>query len=487
MLREICFNGTKIDLQEGVFIMTTEVNLEIFDSTEIQMPAQTQYRNPTYNIVSIMAYLIGVDQAYYETDTGEPRPQIAVYEKLKLNKNARIIRNLCMIRNGIEKHYLAISRAFIQEFKNISSVPDYIPSNAVAELQRDGITLHRNRPDVNQYLIDINREIGNRINNIKSLFPEWVKWDYIRALFIMPNGQKVEGIKAAGAEYNSNRNRYPFQCYINWEGGENGNILHNDEKFVTLLYITHEDCFEDLSLVRDASNNTYNNIYNFIESSSKTLMVVDCENSDPIKLAACLSGLASRDMGKIHKVLLVDSDYTTSGWGLLSRIPNLPIDRIKIPRIVEHKSQVDMALAARTCQEVYKNGVDSVVLVSSDSDYWALIQTLSDIDFMVLAEYGKCGTNMRTAMEEGNIYYCYIDEFCTHASYSIKTAAMTEYIQKVLDEQIQLNVKKLMEDALRETWMTMTPKEKEGFYKRYLQTLKPVIDDSGNIRLVIDG
>ena len=44
-----------------------------------------------------------------------------------------------------------------------------------------------------------------------------------------------------------------------------------------------------------------------------------------------------------------------------------------------------------------------------------------------------------------------------------------------------------MEDALRETWMTMTPKEKEGFYKRYLQTLKPVIDESGNIRLVIDG
>ena len=467
--------------------MTTELKTETLDFTEFQPPAQTQYRNPTYNIVSIMAYLIGVDQAHYISDSGEPGPQIAVYEKMALNKNARIIRNLCMIRTGIEKHYTAISRAFFQDFKNIGSVPDYIPQSAVLELQRDGITLHRNRPDVNQYLIDINREIGNRINNIKPLFPEWIKWDYIRALFIMPNGQKLEGIKAAGAEYNSNRNRYPFQCYINWEGGENGNILYNDEKFTTLLYITHEDHFEDLSLVRDASNNTYNNIYNFIQSSSKTLMVVDCENSDPIKLAACLSGLAARDMVKIHKVLLVDSDYTTSGWGLLRRIPNLPIDQIKIPRIVEHKSQVDMALAARTCQEVYKNGVDSVVLVSSDSDYWALIQTLSDIDFMVLAEYGKCGTNLRTAMEEQNIYYCYIDEFCTHASYSIKTAAVKEHIQKVLDEQIQLNVNNLMEDALRETWMQMTSKEKEGFYKRYLQTLKPVIDESGNLRLVIDG
>ena len=74
-----------------------------------------------------MAYLIGVDRVHYEGDGGEPGPQIAVYEKLELNKNTRIIRNLCMIRNGIEKHYTAISRAFIQDFKNIGSVPEYIP------------------------------------------------------------------------------------------------------------------------------------------------------------------------------------------------------------------------------------------------------------------------------------------------------------------------------------------------------------------------
>lgn len=462
--------------------------LAIANSKQEHIPPikPSQYRNATYNIVSIMAFLIGVDEAYYQSNTGEDSPQIETYKKLQANKNARIIRNLCIVRTGIEKHYLAISRAFIHDFKNIGSVPDYIPSVAVEELSRDGINLHRNRPDVNQYLIDINREIGNRINNIKNLFPEWLKWEYIRPLFIMPNGQKREGIKAAGAEYNSNRNRYPYQCYINWEGGENGNILHNDEKFVTLLYISHEDYFEDLSLVRDASINTYNNIYTFIESSNRTLIVVDCENSDPIKLAACLSGIAARDIEKVHKVLLVDSDYTTPGWGILSRVPNLPIDRIVIPRIVEHKSQVDMALAARTCQEVYKNGVDSVVLVSSDSDYWALIQALSDIDFLVMAEKGKCGASMRTALEEGNIYYCYIDDFCTHASYSIKTAALKEHIQSVLDNSIQLNAKTLLEDALRETWMQMTPKEKEGFYKRYLKAIRVVIEDDGTMKLVID-
>ena len=90
-------------------------------------------------------------------------------------------------------------------------------------------------------------------------------------------------------------------------------------------------------------------------------------------------------------------------------------------------------------------------------------------------------------MDEKNICYCFIDEFCTNVSYSIKTTAMTEYIQGVLDSHIQLNAKKLMNDALQETWMQMTPKEKEGFYKRYLLSLKPEIDADGNIRLVIEG
>lgn len=464
----------------------SEYENDFEDLPAISQMSTGQYRNPTYNIVSIMAYLIGVDEYYYQSDTGEERPQIAVFRKLKTNKNARIIRNLCMVRTGIEKNYISIVRAFLHEFKNIGSVPDYISVSAVNELCEDGINLHRSRPDVNQYLMDINREIGNRINNIKNLFPEWLKWEYVRALFIMPNGQKPEGIKAAGAEYNSNRNRYPYQCYINWEGSDNGNILYNDEKFVTLLYMSHEDCFEDLSLVRDASSNTYNNIYNFIESSAKTLIVVDCENSNPVKLAACLSGIAAHNMQKVHKVLLVDSDYTTSGWGILSRIPNLPIDHIVIPRIVEHKSQVDMALAARTCQEVYKNGVDSVVLVSSDSDYWALIQALSDIDFLVMVESGKCGASMRSALESKNIYYCYIDDFCTHASYSIKTAAVKEHIQQVLDQSLQLNINTLLEDALHDTWMQMTPKEKEGFIKRYLKTIRTDIDENGNLKLVIE-
>lgn len=44
-----------------------------------------------------------------------------------------------------------------------------------------------------------------------------------------------------------------------------------------------------------------NNIYDFINDSQKTVVVVDCENSDPYKLCAALRNLDYEVMQKIQK------------------------------------------------------------------------------------------------------------------------------------------------------------------------------------------
>lgn len=49
----------------------------------------------------------------------------------------------------------------------------------------------------------------------------------------------------------------------------------------------------------------------------KCLIVVDCENSDAVKLAAALSSLPTEQLGKISKVILFDSEYTTAQWKTL--------------------------------------------------------------------------------------------------------------------------------------------------------------------------
>ena len=62
--------------------------VEELEYTQIEAPPDTShYRNPTYNIVSIMAFLIGVDRGVFETDSDEPRPQLEAFDKLIINKN----------------------------------------------------------------------------------------------------------------------------------------------------------------------------------------------------------------------------------------------------------------------------------------------------------------------------------------------------------------------------------------------------------------
>lgn len=84
------------------------------------------------------------------------------------------------------------------------------------------------------------------------------------------------------------------------------------------------------------------------------------------------------------------------------------------------------------------------------------------------------------------VHYRFADDFCTYLSYSVKTIAIREHIQNVLDDSIHLNAVDLLNDALRATWMQMTQKEKAEFCKRYLKTMKTVVEADETMRLKID-
>ena len=57
------------------------------------------YRDSTYEIVSKVAYLLGVPKRIFENE--HEAPKLEVYEKLEQEKAARIIRHLCIIRTAI--------------------------------------------------------------------------------------------------------------------------------------------------------------------------------------------------------------------------------------------------------------------------------------------------------------------------------------------------------------------------------------------------
>ncbi len=437
------------------------------------------YKDSTYDIVSKVAYLIGVPKHIFENEH-EP-PKLEIYELLEKDKSARIIRNLCVVRAAIERRFGKINDKIRKEYKSIYSLPELIPQEALRQLDLDGASFYKkSSTKLAHHIIEINKLIRDRINNCKHIFPVWLNWDYIRDLFNMKNGLTEEGTKAAAGVYFTNLECYPYSIFINWSPQPNGNILYNDKKFVTLLYQWHNDYFSDYSKVSDAGSFVKSNIYDFIDDAKRVVMAVDCENSDPYRLCAALKGLDADVTAKIQKIMLFDDVHTVDAWRILEPHTKIPVEHIMTERVKQTKSLVDIELTAMTCREHYVNLVDSFIIVSSDSDYWGLISSLPDAKFLVMIEREKCGPDMKAALANSGIFYCYIDDFYTGDGEDLKKNALFNEIYRTLDEALNLNVKDMLDAALLATRIDMSPAAKRQFFEKYIKRMSLVIDDEGN-------
>lgn len=454
------------------------------NSTMLGPAEQTSYKDSTYVIVSKIAYLIGVPRRIFENEH-EP-PQLKIFQQLENDKNARIIRHLCIIRTEIERNFKYINDKMRTEYQSILSLPQFVPADSINQLLADGVNfIRKSNIKLYEHVIEINRIISDRINNCKHLFPLWLNWKYIRELFIMPNGLCKTGTQAAAAVYYEYIRLYPYQMYIYWTPSDQGNVLFNDKRFVSLLYRWHGDEFTEYNKVSDAGSYIKDSIYDFIDTSRKVVIVVDCENSDPYKLSATLRRLDSAYTEKITSIILFDDVHTATAWSILEKFTSVPVEHILIERIKQNKSLVDIRLTARACQEYYENKVDSFVIVSSDSDYWGLISSLPKAQFLVMIEHDKCGPDMKAALANSGIFYCYLDDFYSGDSEELKTNALFQEMRDYMEKAVQLNVVDMFNDALRATRIGMTSAERQQFYDKYIKTLQLSINDEGKVSLVI--
>lgn len=469
--------------------MTTyeEELFETYDDEEALFTEDERiaYKDSTHDIVSKVGYLIGVPKYRFEDD--RYRLRLDLYETLDKNKTARIVRNLCIVRASIERNFGRINDMMRKEFKSIFNMPDLVPQDALNQLEFDGVGLRlRANAKLGEYIIEINRLIRDRINNCKSIFPVWLNWDYVRDIFNMKNGLTESGIKDAANVYFSHLECYPYGIYINWVPQQCGNILYNDKKFVTLMYQWHNDYFTDYSKVSDASSFVKSSVYEFIEDADQVVMAVDCENSDPYRLCATLKGLDADILSKIKKIMLFDDIHTVDAWRILESHTKIPVEHIMTERVMATKSLVDIEMTAMTCREHYRNLVDSFIIVSSDSDYWGLISTLPDAKFLVMIEREKCGPDMKAALANSGIFYCYLDDFYTGDGEDLKKNALFNELFRSLDKAINLNAKQMLNDALTATRIEMPVSEKKQFYAKYIKNMKLVIDDDGNVSLELN-
>ena len=436
----------------------------------------------TYEIVSAIGYLSGVRDNVFQNDN-EPMKR-EIYEKLSKNSDARTIRSLCKLRTALMMNYKAVYNQIIYHVKNLDSI-SYFSKEDLAQLNETGISIIKPNYKPDQYLIDFNKYIESHIDKCRNLFPIWLKWNYIRELFVIDGNNIAVAIKCEQQKYKQYLDFYPYQVYLNWQPFDSGNILFNDKKFLKLLYNQHDDCFYDYGKVNKTAETVVNNIYGFIGAGEKTVMTVDCENTNPYKLCSVLRSLKEEEAKKISKIILYDDIRTSGAWNVLEKFVSIPVEHELVERVVDFKSLVDITMTAGVCREYFRNDIRSFIIVSSDSDFFGLISTLGDARFLVMIEDENCGENMRTALKKSGTGFCSLDDFSTGDIEGLKIFAMLSELDGLLDSALHLNANELFSDIKQRSRVVLTETEEQNFFEKYIKTLKLVTEKNGDMRIAV--
>ena len=431
----------------------------------------------TKHIVTTIAYLIGI-RIDIVGQIGEEEPELI--EKLKEDQSCRIIRYLCKLRTNLMMNFKKTDIEMRNNLTNIDKLPWFDTKN-ILQLEEWGIRILKANGSSSKYIESINKYISDNISRCKELFPEYVNWEYIKDLFVIPRFTQEKVMRSEFAKYMKYREFYPFQQYIHWQPYDCGGMLFNDSKFFSVIYKIHNDVYITRSNYRVADEDIKERIYQFINETDSVEIVVDCENSNPYKLCSVIIGLNRQEIAKVHKLILFDDVHTSPGWDLLDKFIPIPIEHIIVERVKEHKSLVDIKMTATVCMEHYQNKVSSFLLFSSDSDYWGLISSLPEAHFLMMYEYQKVSEAIKKTLAGHEIFFCAIDDFGTGQIDDFKKFVLCFLMKKYLPELLSYNGKELVAKLYDEAKIPAEQNEMDNFYNRFVKTLKFIADDDGKM------
>ena len=382
------------------------------------------YKENTKDIVSIVAYMSGVQRrALIENYFSECPDALKQLDNIS---ELRIIRSLCKLRTTLFLKFKKTDDLMKYDLKNLNSI-SWFSYQDIKELEENGIPILKVNYRSSKYMSDFNRLIQEHINSCKNFFPAWLNWDYIKDLFVIPKGQVESVVIKEFNKYMENLGNYPYQVYLHWKPYDCGNMLFNDKKFVSIIYDLNDDFFNENEKVTDAADYTKTNIYDFIQRNESTAIVV----------------------------------------------------HIEVERVVDNKSLVDIKMTAGVCREFYDNKITSFILASSDSDYWGLISSLPNADFLVMYEYNKCGSAIKQALDTRGIYYCSIDDFCSGNIEVFKNSVLLDLLKSRINEIPDINGRDLVDEIYQSARLEAGDTEKNQFFERYIKTLRLSVDLNG--------
>lgn len=434
-------------------------------------------------VAAITAYMLGVDDGHLEKYYSHHYSDLL--EKLRGDRSATIIRYLSKVRTILMNHFLNIDNEMVYNLSNLDRM-DYFDQKELAALARWGVPVVQPNFRADKYMVRLTKLLEEHIDDCRSLFPESVKFDYIRSLFVIPHCQKEQVLIEEYNKYRANKLLYPFQMYLYWQPVDCGYLLYSDAKFLKVLYEQHGEEFYEGYKYRDASDDTKQNIYDFIHGSSSVVMVVDCENADPYKLYGVLRNLNPEDMKLVQKIILFDDYHTTIAWDYIGRMISIPVQHVEVPRVTDAKSLVDIQMAVGVSAAYYRDEVDSFILCSSDSDFWGLISSLPDARFLVMYEYSKCGNAIKEALSSRSIFHCAMDDFYKENAGDLQKIVLKKVLERYLPNIVGEDGWELTRQIYSDAYITAGEAEMRRFYEKYIRTLRLKIDKDGKFYVAMD-
>ena len=159
----------------------------------------------------------------------------------------------------------------------------------------------------------------------------------------------------------------------------------------------------------------------------------------------------------------------------------------EVERVKDDKSLVDHALSIGVAKSFYEDQTESVIIASSDSDFWSLIKYLPKVRFFVMNETDRTSGAVIEKLDANNIAHCYMDEFAQDAIQPYKNIVLRQNLQLILDKFNQegvletLSVDEMLEIIFRRSCVNghykQIEKEKQDFYVKYIKKLRLVIED----------
>ena len=129
--------------------------------------------------------------------------------------------------------------------------------------------------------------------------------------------------------------------------------------------------------------------------------------------------------------------------------------------------------------------MDSIILASSDSDFWSVIEDV-DANYFVLLEKTKYCSDFKSLLWNNIIFYCYLDKFMTPEKDKFFDTVFKKELEIVIASSFVLpNAEQIFRDALTQTRVSLSSTARDHLYNTTMNNLKLVLNSNGTFSIEI--